>query len=146
MKYVRIVVAVEDDRLEDLDNYLTCFLETDEIPEDFVVDPKSTSNPIQGSYSSTPYDDRDEAIRGQWIDATTTDSSPDTLALAEFIVDSEVDHPEIVEHLVPFMTKAAIVDLCERLELCPIHHCDAAICADDGVVECEVARTGEMNT
>lgn len=144
MKFVRVILAVDDDQLEAFDDYMTCVIEADEIPDAFVVD--ATSNPIVGAYTSGVYDDRDAAINGDWIppDGNVVENAPpetpDTTPLAKHIVEEEIDGQALVGFLVPFMTRTAIAALCLRLDICPIHHVDAEICADDGVTECEDFR------
>ena len=50
---------------------------------------------------------------------------------ADLIIDSEIDGPALVEALVPLLTDAGRTALAESLDLCPVHLCDAQICADD---------------
>ena len=49
------------------------------------------------------------------------------------------DYLEVIEALEPIMRAGALSNnylyLCNRLEVCPIHHCDERICQDDGVHE-----------
>ena len=56
MKYVRVVLAVEEEDLPSLYNQL------DEFIEDGDFDDEKFYNPVQGAYVSTPYDTRDDAL------------------------------------------------------------------------------------
>lgn len=54
VRYLRVVVAVPEEDLEELELALDLFLE--EAPE------------VAGAYVSAPYDTRDEALAGPWAD------------------------------------------------------------------------------
>lgn len=61
----------------------------------------------------------------------------DISTLARVILDSDdIDHCELVEALDPVMSRADHLLLCQSLDLCPLHFCDAAICADDEIDIC----------
>ena len=53
---------------------------------------------------------------------------------------TEVDMTETFEALRKLLPTHHVTALAARLELCPVHYCDAAICADDDVTECAEAR------
>lgn len=134
MKYVRVVVAVEDDQLDRLADYLSCFIETDEIPSEFVVDPANTSNPIQGAYSTAAYDTREDALGIDWAEEGAPSIPVEAIGeLATMILEASseedvLDHCRLIEHLAVVVPVRFLGALCDALELCPIHHCDAAIC------------------
>lgn len=56
MKYIRVVLAVEDEDIEELADQLDVFIE----------DP--ANNPIVGAYVSDWYVDRKQALYGLWKD------------------------------------------------------------------------------
>jgi len=56
--------------------------------------------------------------------------------LAEVILESDRDHLEVLEGLRLGLPTALWIAVCESMEVCPVHICDAAICADD-MADCE---------
>lgn len=50
------------------------------------------------------------------------------------------DHTTEIRELVAGLTPAQLADVAGMVELCPVHLCDAQICADDEVTECGQAR------
>lgn len=72
-------------------------------------------------------------------------STNDPIAdLAEHILalatDCDADAISLAILLRPLMTPTDHRALCDSLELCPMHICDAAICADDDIDECAHLR------
>lgn len=59
-------------------------------------------------------------------------------ALADLILTTpESDmRPELCELLQPLLAPTIFVELCARLEICPIHYCDIEICNDDNATDC----------
>lgn len=55
----------------------------------------------------------------------------DILAVAILSQGDDKDLTDIYEALEPYLTLAQFVDLGTKMELCPIHYCDAQICRDD---------------
>jgi hypothetical protein len=56
--------------------------------------------------------------------------------LAEVLLAADRDHLEALETLRPALPEALWIATCESMEVCPVHVCDAAICADD-MADCE---------
>ena len=44
----------------------------------------------------------------------------------------EIEDPyEALEAIRPILVETAFVDVCDAMEICPVHFCDAQICRDD---------------
>ena len=63
-------------------------------------------------------------------------------ALADFMLNADHDHDlfDLLDSARSFITADAFRDLLPRLDLCPMHECDDAICADDDNAECAHLR------
>lgn len=62
-------------------------------------------------------------------------------ALADFLLTQESDiRPEAIELLRPFLTTHDHLELCARIDICPMHYCDLEICADDEILDCAEYR------
>lgn len=59
--------------------------------------------------------------------------------LAGHLLDTD-DHLEALEALRELTAPAVFRDLARACEVCPVHVCDAAICADDDNPECADER------
>jgi hypothetical protein len=68
MKFVRVVLAVDNKDIERFKAYLDCFIEADKIPLEFESIHDSTYNPIQGAYVSNVYGEREDALHGPWLE------------------------------------------------------------------------------
>jgi hypothetical protein len=67
MKYVRVILAVQDEDVPKLQDYLSCFIETEVVPLELdTSNGEDNENPIQGAYTSDMYETREEAIHGKW--------------------------------------------------------------------------------
>lgn len=64
------------------------------------------------------------------MNASLTPEIAAELVLAELLLEHD-DHLVELERIRPALTPAAWVGVCQSLEVCPDHFCDAAICADD---------------
>lgn len=60
--------------------------------------------------------------------------------LVRLIFHLELDPPTMYDAARQNLSEEEASVLAHMLELCPVHGCDAAICADDQVTECEEAR------
>lgn len=83
---------------------------------------------------------------------TTTDLSGIERAMLDNLITSllalDADLPTVVEALAtgqPHLSVLQVQYLADRLELCPMHLCDAAICADDEVKVCAPVRAGNVD-
>ena len=68
MKYVRLILAVQDENVEKFERVLEEFLEGDELGHDERDLRLFLDTGIEGAYMSGYYDDRTQAVRGEWLD------------------------------------------------------------------------------
>lgn len=71
--------------------------------------------------------------------AESRDASFD--ALADAMLDDDANAFDIFERLIPFLPFFDRIDLAARLDICPLHICDIAICADDNILDCAEYRS-----
>jgi hypothetical protein len=51
--------------------------------------------------------------------------------LADALLNGDGDHLATLEPLRTLLAPSVFTELCHAVEVCPVHVCDAAICADD---------------
>jgi hypothetical protein len=59
---------------------------------------------------------------------------------ADIILEHLPDAPELLQSIAPALTPEGRRELSARLELCPVHLIDVAICEDDATPDCYPLR------
>lgn len=95
------------------------------------------SNPIESLASSAPSAESVPPPNGPH-------GTPlETMAAALLALPSDGDGPDFLEALTALealMPLPSYIALANMIEACPMHHCDAQICRDDEIAECESVR------
>lgn len=68
-----------------------------------------------------------------------TNTAPSAPAIVAVILDLDGDLLQLMLDAADALPPLAN-ELLLSLDICPMHRCDAAICADDDVIECEALR------
>lgn len=82
------------------------------------------------------------------IDQQRLTMMADGEALAKAMIDAEdfdLFDLDLIERLERMMPALAFISFCQAAEICPTHHADIAICADDDEPDCRPYREGLTN-